>query len=109
MDILDEAMLRLEAIKEEKGDLAGVFCYIDNMTFVDGKREAEVLIDLHGWRYDNKGKPVFYSGGFMNVYRLYNPQFTCGSHHLTKSVNEYNTLFKTYNWKQEGIAFYSID
>ena len=43
MDILDEAMLRLEALKEEKGDLAGVFCYIDNMTFVDGKREAEVL------------------------------------------------------------------
>ncbi len=77
--------------------------------YTSSKREAEVLIDLHGWRYDNKGKPVFYSGGFMNVYRLYNPQFTCGSHHLTKSANEYNTLFKTYNWKQEGIAFYSID
>ena len=67
--------------------------------------EAKVLTAQHGWKYDNNQKPVFYSGGKTPVYRLYNKSFKVGSHHLTKSKKEYDTL-PSYGWKQEGIALY---
>ena len=66
--------------------------------------EAMTLVNSYGWKYDNNKKPVFYSGGKTNVYRLYNKKLKQGSHHFTTSLNEYNTLPK-YGWKQEGVAF----
>ena len=67
--------------------------------------EVNVLTARYGWRIDNNGNPIFYSGGYMPVYRVYNKKLQRGSHHFTKSLNEYNTL-PNYGWKQEGIAFY---
>ena len=43
MDMMDEVLLRFEALKEEFGGLAGVYCHIANMTFVDSQREADIL------------------------------------------------------------------
>ena len=68
--------------------------------------EAKVLTTQYGWVYDNNKKPLFYSGGNVPIYRLYNKKFTIGSHHLTKSLKEYNVL-PGYGWKQEGIAMYA--
>ncbi len=65
--------------------------------------EAKVLTSSYGWKYDNNAKPVFKSGGNVNVYRLYNKSLKIGSHHLTTNKNEYNVLPK-YGWKQEGVA-----
>ena len=65
--------------------------------------EAKVLTSQYGWTYDNNKKPVFYSGGNVPIYRLYNKSFKVGSHHLTKSKKEYDTL-PQYGWKQEGVA-----
>ena len=67
--------------------------------------EVNVLTARYGWRLDNNGDPIFYSGGYTPVYRVYNKKLQRGSHHFTKSLNEYNTL-PNYGWKQEGIAFY---
>ncbi len=71
--------------------------------YTSDTNEAKVLTTRHGWRYDNNAKPLFFSGGKTPVYRLYNKNLKRGSHHLTKSKNEYNTL-KKYGWTQEGIA-----
>ena len=43
MDMMDEVLLRFEALKEEFGGLAGVYCHIANMTFVSSQREADIL------------------------------------------------------------------
>ncbi len=69
--------------------------------------EVKVLSTKYGWKKDNNGKPVFYSGGSKPIYRLYNKSFKVGAHHLTTSANEYKTLAK-YGWKQEGIALYAV-
>ena len=66
--------------------------------------EAKVLTTKYGWTYDNNKKPLFYSGGKVNIYRLYNKAFKVGSHHFTGSKKEYDTL-PQYGWKQEGAAF----
>ncbi|MBQ1383034.1 MAG: hypothetical protein IIY73_03905, partial [Solobacterium sp.] len=66
--------------------------------------ETEVLTTQYGWVYDNNAKPLFYSGGDIPIYRLYNKSFVRGSHHFTKSKKEYDTL-PDYGWRQEGIAF----
>lgn len=76
--------------------------------YTSSKNEARTLIQLHGWKYDNGGKPVFRSAGWTPVYRLYNKNFKCGAHHLTKSANERRTLADKYGWKDEGVAFYCV-
>lgn len=62
-----------------------------------------VLTTIHGWSKDNKGEPLFYSGGDVDIYRVYNRELR-GLHHWTTDLNEYNTLPK-HGWKQEGVAF----
>ncbi len=73
--------------------------------YTSDSNEAKVLTTKYGWKYDNNAKPLFYSGGKTPIYRLYNKNLKRGSHHLTKSRNEYDTL-KNYGWKQEGVAMY---
>ncbi len=75
--------------------------------YTSSANEAKVLTSKYGWKYDNNQKPVFYSGGDVPIYRLYNKSFTVGSHHLTKSKKEYDTLVN-YGWKKEGIALYCV-
>ena len=67
--------------------------------------EVSVLTRQHGWKLDNQGRPLFYSGGGVPIYRLYNQKHR-GLHHWTTDRNEYNTIPK-YGWRQEGIAFYA--
>ena len=69
--------------------------------------EAKTLSTKYGWKYDNNGKALFYSGGDVPVYRVYNKTLKRGAHHFTKSLNEYNTL-PEYGWTKEGIAFYAV-
>lgn len=81
MDMMDEVLLRFEALKEEYGDLAGVYCHINNICYVDSKRESEVLqlvksivlsciaeeyAELKGYERDPDGKWVKNSGGRIN-------------------------------------------
>lgn len=41
----------------------------------------------------------------ISIYRLYLP--STGEHLYTSDKNEYDTLYKKYNWGQEGIAWYA--
>lgn len=54
------------------------------------------------WSIDNNGNPLFYSGGDIPIYRVYNRELN-GMHHLTTDQNEYATLPK-YGWTQEGVS-----
>ncbi|WP_049618577.1 hypothetical protein [Streptococcus sp. X13SY08] len=65
--------------------------------------EINVLTSRHGWTKDNGGRPVFYSGGNVNIYRVYNQKLR-GLHHWTTDSNEYNVL-PGHGWSQEGVKF----
>lgn len=65
--------------------------------------EAKSLIKA-GWRWDNNAKPVFYSGGSVNLYVAYNPNAQSGSHNYTTNVYEQNNLLKN-GWKYGAIAW----
>ncbi len=63
------------------------------------------MTSRHGWTQDNNGQPVFYSGGNVAIYRVYNPRLR-GLHHWTTDTNEYSIL-PSNSWHQEGIKFYA--
>lgn len=65
--------------------------------------EVETLARHHGWVKDNNGQPVFYSGGSVAIYRLYNHGLR-GLHHWTTDIHEYGVLPK-HGWQQEGQSF----
>ncbi|WP_445554042.1 hypothetical protein [Lactococcus cremoris] len=44
--------------------------------------EANQLVKK-GRKWDNKGQPVFYSGGNIPVYVAFNPNASSGSHNFT--------------------------
>lgn len=64
------------------------------------------MTSQHGWVSDNQGRPLFYSGGGIPIYRLYNHQLR-GLHHWTTDQNEY-TVLPGHGWKQEGTSFYAV-
>ena len=70
--------------------------------YTSSKNEIKVLTSTEGWQYDNDGKPLFYSGGEVGVYRLYSSPLG-GLHLLTTSANEYSVL-AGYGWAQEGMT-----
>ncbi|WP_394404984.1 hypothetical protein [Streptococcus sp. 20-1249] len=76
---------------------------LQNHLYTSDLNEVNVLTSRHGWTKDNNGKPVFYSGGDVNIYRVYNPKLR-GLHHWTTDLNEYNVLPR-HGWKQEGVKF----
>lgn len=76
---------------------------LQNHLYTSDLNEINVLTTIHGWTQDNDGKPLFYSGGEVSIYRLYNHALR-GLHHWTTDVNEYNVLPK-HGWKQEGETF----
>lgn len=78
---------------------------LQNHLYTSDVNEVRVLTSKHGWTSDNNGRPVFYSGGSVPIYRVYNFNLR-GLHHWTTDVNEYNVL-PNYGWSQEGVKFYA--
>lgn len=72
--------------------------------YTASKFEAQSLVKM-GWKWDNGGKPVFYSGGKTKVYVAYNPNAKSGSHNYTTSQYEQNTLLNL-GWKYSKVQFY---
>ena len=72
--------------------------------YTASKFEAQSLVKT-GWKWDNGGKPVFYSGGKTKVYVAYNPNAKSGSHNYTTSQFEQNTLL-SQGWKYGKVQFY---
>lgn len=55
------------------------------------KSEAENDVSV-GWKWDNDGKPAFYSAGEIETYVAYNPNATSGAHNYTTNWFEQNNL-----------------
>lgn len=70
------------------------------------KYEASQLVS-QGWKWDNNGKPVFYSGGTKPVYVAYNPNAQTGAHNYTMNKYEQNSLLKV-GWKYGATAWYGL-
>jgi hypothetical protein len=68
--------------------------------------EAQGLVKL-GWHWDNDAKPVFYSGGSVNVYVAYNPNAQSGSHNYTTDLNEEDHLISV-GWKYKAVAWNGV-
>ena len=79
---------------------------LQNHLYTTDVNEVKVLTSRHGWTSDNNGRPVFYSGGTIKIYRVYNAKLR-GLHHWTTDVNEYKTLPK-HGWAQEGAKFTGV-
>ncbi|MGT2753916.1 hypothetical protein [Streptococcus ovis] len=79
---------------------------LQNHLYTVDTNEVRVLTTKHGWQKDNGGKPVFYSGGTANIFRVYNPKLR-GLHHWTTDQNEYRVLPK-HGWFQEGIKLKAL-
>lgn len=79
--------------------------------YTKDKDEAKKLIEKYGWRYDNGGKPLFYSDDECQriaVYRQYNGGLKVGQHHYTADENEAKALITKHGWKKEGIGWYAV-
>lgn len=61
---------------------------------------------VKGWKVQYKGKPVFYAGGSVKVYHLYNPKAK-KSHYYTTSAAEYKKMAKK-KWKKKGSPFTAV-
>lgn len=73
--------------------------------YTASKFEADSLVKT-GWKWDNGGKPVFYSGGKTPVYVAFNPNATAsGSHNYTSNNFEQQSLLKN-GWKYGKVQFY---
>lgn len=79
---------------------------LKNHLYTTDTNEVKVLTSRHGWQSDNQGKAVFYSGGQVNIYRLYNVGLN-GRHHWTTDTNEYKVL-PSHGWSQEGVKFSAV-
>ena len=86
--------------------------------YTSNTTEADTLVAEHGWKYDNGGKPIFYSAstlvdgkqvamdGAKAAYRLYNDGLS--QHLYTLSASESNTLVTSFGWASEGVGFYAF-
>lgn len=79
---------------------------LQNHLYTTDQNEINILTTQEGWTIDNNGRPLFYSGGSVPIYRLYNPALR-GLHLLTTDTNEYQVL-PGRGWIQEGVAFYGV-
>ena len=61
-----------------------------------------------GWRQEGVAFHSAPEKGSLAVYRLFNPNATVGTHHMTTDGNEYETLGKA-GWRGEGVVFYGLD
>ncbi|GAB2026993.1 DUF6287 domain-containing protein [Lactovum odontotermitis] len=67
------------------------------------KAEADYNVSL-GWKWDNNGKPTFYSGGKIADYVAYNPNADSGAHNYTTDLNEQNNLLNV-GWIYGAVAW----
>lgn len=75
---------------------------LKNHLYTTDLNEVKVLTTTAGWKLDNNGEPLYYSGGDVSIYRVYNKGLS-GMHHLTTDQNEYNVLTNgKYGWTKEG-------
>ncbi|MDR0298460.1 MAG: hypothetical protein LBI11_07410 [Streptococcaceae bacterium] len=79
---------------------------LKNHLYTTDTNEVKTLTNGHGWQSDNNGKPLFYSGGSVAIYRMYNFALS-GMHLLTTDSNEYKTL-PAAGWNQEGTKLYGV-
>ncbi len=77
-----------------------------NHLYTTDNNEVRVLTETAGWVLDNGGNPLFYSGGSVGIYRLYNQELN-GMHLLTTDLNEYQVL-PGYGWAQEGESVWCV-
>ncbi len=71
-----------------------------NHLYTTDLNEIAVLTTQYDWVVDNDNQPLFYSGGSIGIYRLYNESLN-GMHLLSTDTNEYNVI-PAYGWEQEG-------
>lgn len=79
---------------------------LQNHLYTTDLNEIEVLTTREGWTIDFNGEALFYSGGDVPIYRLYNRELR-GLHLWTTDTNEYEVL-PSHGWTQEGVALYGI-
>jgi hypothetical protein len=79
---------------------------MDKHLYTTNTYEVASLTSQHGWTCDYDGKPMFYSGGNQQVYRLYNAAPN-GGHHLTIERFEYDSLVGL-NWRGEGAQLNAV-
>lgn len=75
--------------------------------YTKSKFEAESLVK-QGWKWDNGGKPVFYSGGKTSVYVAYNPNAQSGAHNFTTGAAEQKNLLAN-GWKYGSTTFEAVN
>lgn len=81
---------------------------LKNHLYTTDKNEVKVLTTTAGWKVDNDNKPLYYSGGDVSIYRVYNRGLS-GMHHLTTDLNEYNVLTNgKYGWTKEGAQLSAV-
>ena len=76
--------------------------------FVGSMEEIEHLVEL-GWQYEGvawNSAPANHPEA-IPLYRLYNPNADCGSHHYTGSVEEREFLV-SLGWIFEGIGWFGL-
>lgn len=78
---------------------------LHNHLYTSDLHEIDVLTKTQGWTMDNNGQPMFFSGGNIGIYRMYNRGMN-GMHLLTTDSNEYNSLpgMTGGAWVQEGLS-----
>ncbi|GAB2025803.1 hypothetical protein OfM1_18750 [Lactovum odontotermitis] len=74
--------------------------------YTKSKFEAEHDVSL-GWKWDNDGKPVFYSGGDVPDYVAYNPNAKSGAHNYTTGTYEQNKLL-SLGWIYGATAWQAL-
>lgn len=81
---------------------------LKNHLYTTDKNEVKVLTTTAGWKVDNNNEPLYYSGGDVSIYRVYNRGLS-GMHHLTTDLNEYNVLTNgKYGWTKEGAQLSAV-
>ncbi len=82
--------------------------------YTKGYGEAKDLVDNHGWRWDFKGEPAFYSvdatrakSAAYPIYQLFNHYVTEGTHHWTTDYSDEYLPRITDGWEGEGEKFYA--
>lgn len=64
--------------------------------------EKAKLLASGDWRDEGT---AFWSGGSINVYRVYNGRLRRGQHHYTTSAGERDSLVANAGWRDEGVGF----
>lgn len=80
---------------------------LNHHLYTTDTNEISVLTAEGDWKLDNDGRPLFYSGGSVQIFRMYNKGLN-GLHLLSTDSNEYTTL-PAFGWDQEGVKLYAVE